>query len=65
MNQKDNVFIASEYIDKLQVLGRILFSSTLQAVKINIKIFLGIHDTVILDYIFKRNSKLYLLKIKS
>lgn len=65
MNQKDNVFIASEYIDKLQVLGRILFSSTLQAVKINMKIFLGIHDTVILDYIFKRNSKLYLLKIKS
>ena len=65
MNRKDNVFISSEYIDSLQVLGRTFISSTLQAVKINMKIFLSICDIVMLGYIFKRNSKLYLLKIKS
>lgn len=65
MDRKDNVSISSEYIDRLQVSGRTFISSTLQAVKTSMKIFLSIRDIVILGYIFKRNSKLYLLKIKS
>lgn len=65
MDRKDNVSISSEYIDRLQVSGRTSVSSTLQAVKTSMKIFLSIRDIVILGYIFKRNSELYLLKIKS
>ena len=65
MDRKDNVSISSEYIDRLQVSGRTFISSTLQAVKTSMKIFLSIRDIVFLGYIFKRNSKLYLLKIKS